>query len=445
MGRIVVLLATLVCGFRDGNDETIRLKLEDQFAKLQCYYEHERQRFQTLTDRDHDAETAAAMVGSSVCQGSTAAMLPLRLSPRMVIESAHTRTELKQFFENVLFDQRAKRAKDAEMELLHELELDENKAIKKSTKKKKHQPKKKKLQSKENLPDGRPGANVHVVADKKKDSNKTSSTFAQVVAAREETKYVDQTTTKAETGARKKAQFPKQLTNKPVKSRNDENKEGQVESILKKELSADVPNPDVVAHIMVPLKIDYKDRVSDTALPRPDKSAPELSADELRESIVPPMSPTRSRHANNSAFSALISEIESLKAENAQLRREVAAAGQNLTEAVQRVQLKAYIAETARDSAQERAALLESLLLEVLEGKIAGIELQEVLLGLKEQTTSPTAGSSLNSFLGRLPKDTQICVNSSSINKESSPLRDELQNHKGVLSQLRHGNNMNIG
>jgi hypothetical protein len=231
--------------------------------------------------------------------------------------------------------------------------------------------------------------------------------------------------------------FHQQLTNTATKKGNGkDSKNAEVKGILKKDSKKqEIPNSnDVVAHLMVPLKIDYTDRVSDTALPQPD---PGISAETIIcESIVPPMSPTK-LHVK-SDFSALVSEIESLKAENIQLRREVAATSQNLTEAVQRVQLKAYIAETARDSAQERAALLESLLLEVIEGKIAGIELQEVLMGLKQPTTSsPTAGSSLDSLLNRLPKDTWIHVVNSSPNQQSSPLCEELQNHKGFLSRLR--------
>lgn len=439
IGRLIVLLANLVCQFDKTCEWQLAVKFtkqeNDQFVKLQCY--HHLQRFHTLIREGHDKEAAAAMMGSSIFQGTIKALQPLSLSPRMLIADEHERMNLKRTFANVL----VKRAAEAEKELLRELELDENKTVKR---KKKHRPKQqKKLQSKENLPHDRQYEEPERVKGDKETVSTKASTFAQVASAKVERKTDETTTSDEGTKERtKKVQFHKQLTNKAIKSNKLEAK-GDVKGVLRKGLKVEVPKSNVVAHLMVPLKIDYENRVSDTALPELKKNTTtEQSSDEIHTSIAPPMSPSKSQHSNNSEFSALLSEIESLKAENAQLRREVTSAGQKLTEAVQRVQLKAYIAETARDSAQERAALLESLLVEVLEGKIAVIELQEVLLGLQEQPNSPTAGSSLNSLLERLPQDTWIHV-SSNQNDESGPLRDELHKHKGILSRLRQGNSMN--
>jgi hypothetical protein len=427
MGRVVVLLANLVCNFDASPKNVVFTKRErDQFEKLQCV--HLVQRFHHLTGEGHPPETAASIMGTSLFQGTVKAITPLELSPRMLIEGSGERTKLRRYFENVL----DKKAKEAEMKLLRELELEleldaitTSKAARKG-KKKKHQGKK--LHYK-NKPCDKP-----VSGDDEKE-NTDGSTFAQGGAL-----TVDDTTTETT----KRVRFGEKCTNKPINSSNAEIKEGTVvKGILKKELRVDVASKsgnNILAHFLVPMKIDYEDRVSETSLPQP-KASPQLSVDAITESIIPPMSPTRSHSGTNSDFSALVSQIEALKAENAQLHREVAAAAQKSTEAIQRVQLKAYIAETARDAAQERAELLEALLLEVIDGKIVGIELQEVLLGLQKQSSSPTAAaSSLSSLLDRLPTDTLIHVNSSPGQKPTS-IQDELSNHKGILSRLRQGDN----
>ena len=218
---------------------------------------------------------------------------------------------------------------------------------------------------------------------------------------------------------------------------NDAAQEGSTKTEDSSSIERAAPSS-ILTRLKVPLSMDYKDRVSETALCPP--------ADDIIETIIPPMSPSKtvrktySQVANmmsekmspskpdnaNSALARLLSENEALKAENAQLRHEFAENRQNSTEAVQRVQLKAYIAETARDSAQERATLLENLLLQVIDGKLGGKELEELVLGPRAQTTP--AGASL---VSSLHLDSMQSLSRNSMQEES---------HKGILSRLRRGN-----
>jgi len=62
----------------------------------------------------------------------------------------------------------------------------------------------------------------------------------------------------------------------------------------------------------------------------------------------------------------LTAQIASLQGENELLRKSQAIERQRATEAVQRVQLKAYIAETARDAAEQRSARFEKLLVDAI-------------------------------------------------------------------------------
>jgi hypothetical protein len=433
--RIVVLLANLVCEFNKSNQDgafaTFTKREFDQFVKLQRY--HHQQRFYALTRQGHDAATAAGMMGYSLFQGTIEAITPYQISPHMLIHNEAERSKIKAVFENVLLENAKKeemellrKAEEAAMELLREVDA-ENTCKNQKKKKKKLQPKKqqKAKPTKKNDVDNKQKASD----EKDIGTHNADDVTVQVLSAPKEP-VVEEEAAAEGSDITKRVKFHEQLTKKATEGNRGENADVEVKGILKVKNQEEISD-DVVAHLMVPLKIDYNDRVSDTALPQP---TPAITAETICESIVPPMSPKK-LHAD-SDFAALVSEIESLKSENAHLRREVATISQNLTEAVQRVQLKAYVAETARDSAQERAAMLESLLIEVVEGKIAGIELQEVLLGFKQQATSPTAGSSLGSLLDRLPKDTWIHVNSNP-NQQLSPLREELHNHKGFLSQLR--------
>ena len=423
MGRVVVLLANLVCGFdsrcsspKKSADQPIAFTKQqnEQFEKLQCLYRV--RRFHYLTDNGNDPETAASIMGTSLYQGTVEAVAPLKLSPRMLLEDSYHQKKLKKTVLDVL----ERRAEEAQLELLTSLGVDVSPSTSEKKKKRKvHQKKQKKsnMQPKESLT----ARNDQIKDDDKENTNNA----------------IDSATTKMP----KRVSFSKQVTNKYINSNGGDRKEDvEVKENCEKASSGNIPkSSEVLAHLMIPLMIDYEDRVSETALPGPNVK--DISSESITQSIVPPMSPTKSDNMINSDFSALVSEIEALKSENAKLRREVASASQYLTEAVQRVQLKAYIAETACDAAQERVNLLEDLLLQVIDGKIARSGLQMVMSEMQKQPSSPTASSSLSSLLNQLPKDTVIHVNSSP-GQDQHPLHDELLSHQRVLSNLRQGGNV---
>lgn len=445
MGRMLVLLANMVCEFDTMGAQVGDLSVQfttdeqNQFTKLQSYYQV--QRFKHLMSKEgHSAETAAAKMGTSLCRGTIKALTPHYLSPRMVIEGSEERLKVRRAFIRILENI----AEKAERELLKSLDECESydTSTKKKGKKKKTQysskQKKVKLDLKKKSPhnsikDEKDDNDITVRPQPNEKSeqllgkeNTNASTGAQVASISKMKTVIQETT--------KRVKFNKhsKLTNKQNEGSRDievQKESAQVEGILRKTLTVDVPNTnDVVAHFIVPSKI-YDDRVSETALPA---SSPELTADAITRSIIPRLSPNKSEYSKDSNFSNHTSEIEALKAENAKLRRKVASAGQYLTEAVQRVQLKAYIAETARDAAQERVTLLETLLYEVINGKIGSSELLDAI-GRKNQIGSPTA-SSVSELLDRLPKDTLVHINSNGHTRSQQPLRDELQ----ALSRLRH-------
>jgi len=151
-----------------------------------------------------------------------------------------------------------------------------------------------------------------------------------------------------------------------------------------------------LAQMMKPLTINYEDRVNETALPSPHPS-PNNAA---QTSILPPLEhdlvqsasegpatssppPTLPQDLSSGAtveaipsclsISSLTSKNEILAAantflvaENEAIRNQLAIFKQQSVEALQRVQLKAYIAETARDNAEERASRLEEKLANAL-------------------------------------------------------------------------------
>ncbi|KAL3782771.1 hypothetical protein HJC23_003092 [Cyclotella cryptica] len=406
MSWIIVFLANLACDFepklhKDANSDrslcdALSVTFTEQehlrFQKLQNEYHNVR--FHHLTKRlGYDANTASSTMGGTL--NSKGLFQPphlLTLSPRMMIENDTERTSMK----TVLIEYLNRRAQEAEMSLLRDLEADARKLDRKVSKKKK-----KKLKQQNQQKENQPG----------KDSN-----------AEEE--HPDE--------SKKRVRFHEQSIDDEkhdIEPQEVDRENATGKDVHRTDLRVEIPKSnDILAHLMVPLKIDYEDRVAETF----------LRTDVRTQSKIELMTLSKEDHAK-CEVSSLMLENESLKAENAQLRREFEAARQKSTEAIQRVQLKAYIAETARDSAQERAALLEALLVEVIDGKIAGSELEELFLNLK--TPTPTAASSLSSLLDRLPKDTIIRINSSQGDHQRE-IQHELQNYKGVLSRLRRGDNI---
>ena len=176
-----------------------------------------------------------------------------------------------------------------------------------------------------------------------------------------------------------------------------------------------------IAQVMKSSTIDYGDRVNDTALPHPPgirqqspivaQSSLEQSSDlfilqESSSSTAPPhvspppniqvsqsqlmsnnTTPIRSPSASQAISPSVVSRLSTLTAENEvliaknnflesdnqslraeveALRNQMAMERQSAVEALQRVQLKSYIADTARDAAEERATWLEAVLVDAV-------------------------------------------------------------------------------
>ena len=166
-----------------------------------------------------------------------------------------------------------------------------------------------------------------------------------------------------------------------------------------------------LARIMKPLAIDYDDRVNDTALHQlqPTDNVEFQSSFALPPLVLEPaesLAATSSMPNQSTAIDANISsqsinegmmnarvasltseneimaarnnfldhQNKALLAENEALRNQLVSYKQQSVEAVQRVQLKAYISETARDVAEERVAWLEN----VLANSVADMTAKEV-------------------------------------------------------------------
>mmetsp|Transcript_31231 Transcript_31231/g.61927 ORF Transcript_31231/g.61927 Transcript_31231/m.61927 type:complete len:949 (-) Transcript_31231:163-3009(-) len=89
----------------------------------------------------------------------------------------------------------------------------------------------------------------------------------------------------------------------------------------------------------------------------------------------------------------LTAQIASLQGENELLRKSQAIERQRATEAVQRVQLKAYIAETARDAAEQRSARFEKLLVDAITDLVSK---EVVMRELKELIATASASMPLS-------------------------------------------------
>ena len=177
-----------------------------------------------------------------------------------------------------------------------------------------------------------------------------------------------------------------------------------------------------IAQVLKSSTIDYGDRVNDTALPHPPgirqqspivaQSSLEQASDlfilqESSSSTAPPhvspppniqvsqsqltsnttTTPIRSPSASQAISPSVVSRLSTLTAENEvliaknnflesdnqslraeveALRNQMAMERQSAVEALQRVQLKSYIADTARDAAEERATWLEAVLVDAV-------------------------------------------------------------------------------
>ena len=144
--------------------------------------------------------------------------------------------------------------------------------------------------------------------------------------------------------------------------------------------------------------IDYDNRVNDTALPGISITPPRQRDDVLPEigsSAAPTARPSQSSDSSLLAQNAfLLQQNKYLLAENEDLRKKLGNSKHRSVEAIQRVQLKAYVADTARVAAEEKAAELDSILANVItELVVEGSLRREVEEALS--LTSSTAYSAL--------------------------------------------------
>ena len=229
-------------------------------------------------------------------------------------------------------------------------------------------------------------------------------------SAQDNQKPKSTTPSKAKTG--KNAAKNKQK--KAAKNKNRENESSCIESkvrvLIEDSSSAasstndepprDVPSISVVEgdNIVKSSVIDYEDRVNDTALPQLDSNADisPISHEPGSGVNAAEVGPGPSRlESLTSQNNLLMQQNKSLLAEIDTLREKLAASKQQSVEAVQRVQLKAYIADTARAAAEEKAAKLEHLLTNAVSDIVVeGVIRQEI-----EEAISSTVSIAHSSLL----------------------------------------------
>ena len=175
--------------------------------------------------------------------------------------------------------------------------------------------------------------------------------------------------------------------------------------------------------VMKSSTIDYDDRVNDTALPQPDHDDDQSSTymDKPMASIISTLSQksyatavstaavaeAAASPADDVTTSSLLLRVSSLTSENEMLTArnhlllkhneallgKLAEAKRQSIEAVQHVHLKAYIAETARSAAEDRASRLESILLglasDITFDELVRREIQDAISGNSSLHMSP--------------------------------------------------------
>ena len=237
------------------------------------------------------------------------------------------------------------------------------------------------------------------------------------------------------------------LQKENISTRSNE-KEQRINTILSVDsatMSASTNNaPDMaslsdgeLAQMMKPLTMDYEDRVNDTALLPPPTNAvpiahtshilpplvhesehpfeglmtpppivpPNLPIATAKDQLLPSSHRTSSNELLNATNNFLLQSNEPLQAENEALRAKLVAGKQLAVEAVQRVQLKAYIAETARDAAEERTRWLESVSEDVV-AEMARKDVLPVAYHLQRSphpVSSPGAALPLSNRMAPLP------------------------------------------
>jgi len=163
-------------------------------------------------------------------------------------------------------------------------------------------------------------------------------------------------------------------------------------------ISSSIPNKQSPTLMKPTTVIDYEDRVNDTFL-EPHKVVPSPISPPPGINATVPEIPTEEKESTSlsqltAQNSFLIDQNKSLLNQLEVLREKLNSSKQQSVEAIQRVQLKAYVAETARATAEEKATKLENLLVTVINDMGAGgVIRQEVQDSIS--TTSTVAHESL--------------------------------------------------
>ncbi len=236
-----------------------------------------------------------------------------------------------------------------------------------------------------------------------------------------------------------------------------------------------------IAQAMKSSTIDYVDRVNDTALPQapigskspnlsleqssdlfimqdspspsPRSPAPQSVQSQIMSNSSPmrsastsqPISPSivariSSLTADNEVLTAkanfLESENQSLRAEIEALRNQITADRQSAVEALQRVQLKSYISDTAKDAAEERAAWLEAVLVdavtELTTREVVRIETNEAIKTVSYAAVQAPAPSPSYHHVQQMPPQRTSVL---------PPIDDGDQQRNSNLSSLRSTTN----
>eukprot|EP00986_Skeletonema_menzelii_P018361 scaffold26631_cov139-Skeletonema_menzelii.AAC.2 len=240
-----------------------------------------------------------------------------------------------------------------------------------------------------------------------------------------------------------------------------------------------------IAQAMKSSTIDYGDRVNDTALPQAhigrnspsavleqssdlfimqDSPSPTTNAQpphpvqsQVMSNSLPIQSASTSHQispaivsrissltADNEVLTAkanfLESENQSLRAEIEALRNQINSERQSAVEALQRVQLKSYISDTAKDAAEERTAWLEAVLVdavtELTTREVVQIETNEAIKSVSYAAVQAPAPSSSSYHMQQMPQ--QPPQRSSVL-----PPLDEADQHNSTVSSLRSSDGLN--
>lgn len=167
-----------------------------------------------------------------------------------------------------------------------------------------------------------------------------------------------------------------------------------------------------LTNVMRSAMIDYDDRVNDTALPLPNQDSEELSIPldkiyKLSSSPIQPILLYNVHAAKTSDEVGLLQRVTNLTRENEllidhtnllikqnnTLTEKLVETKRQSIEAVQQVHLKAYIAETARAAADERASQLVGMLTDYFTYKVTDEVMREEMLGALARVTVPSSPS----------------------------------------------------